>query len=249
MIKNYVCFRDYETGAKNPNRCQAVQLAAVIIDMQRLSIVENSTFESMIGAEIDDEAAIAQNVDPLEDQALQINGKTREQIAEAPPPNIVWGQYQKYLKKYNLKGESGGKWDAPIVAGFNNTNFDDIIDKRFCVQYGPELDDFGGFQCYHPTTNYDLKILVQTFFHRENLTPGGRSYSMDACRDYFGYSKDMAHDALCDVVQGADLLIRFLRFTKRLIDGSLSINKGKRVKFKGCVTDKDNEFLDGLMKR
>lgn len=228
---------------------QPIQIAAIMIDMKRLEIVDNSAFESMMKAELDAERAIQAGVDPVEDQALQINHKTREQIEEAPEVKLVWQQYQKYLKKYNLKGESGQKWDAPIIAGFNNTGFDDAIDKRLCRQFGPPLDDFDGFSCYHPTTNYDLKILVQTFFHRENLTPGGKSYSMDSCRDYFGYSKDMAHDALCDVVQGADLLIRFLKLTKMMIDGSMSLAKGKKIKFKGCVTDERNKFLDGLCKK
>lgn len=234
MINNYICFRDYETGSKNKMRTQPIQLAAIMIDLPRLQIVPDSLFESKILPELDDEKAISEGMDPIMDEALKINGHTREDLARAPDAKTVWNQYLSYLDKYNLKGIKGGKWHAPIAAGFNNTNFDDYIDLRLAEKYGPKPDDYGGWSHYHPIHNFDVLQLVRTFFFSIDLNSTG-SYSMDAVRQYFGYQKLNAHKADVDVKQGADLLLRFLKLTKRIVSGKLVLPAGKRIKFFDCV--------------
>lgn len=237
MIRNYVVFRDYETGSKNKFKTQPVQIAAVIINLQRLEVVEDSLFESLIQPEFDEDKCAKLGIDPLESEALSKNNIDIEDLKDAPPEKLVWEQYQKYLKEYNLKGNDGGKWDAPIVAGFNNRNFDDHIDLRLCNKYGPKLDDFGGWSLYHPLHNFDLFNIVATFFHPMDFGNRG-SFSMDTCREYFGYKTENAHKADVDVIQGADLLLRFLRLTKLMLTGELDLPKGKRIKFKNCVGGK-----------
>ena len=51
-----------------------------------------------------------------------------------------------------------------------------------------------------------------------------KSYSMDNLRDYLGISKEGAHDALKDVRDTAEVLIRFMRLHR---------NIASKVKFKG----------------
>ena len=51
------------------------------------------------------------------------------------------------------------------------------------------------------------------------------SYSMDNMRDYFGMSKENAHDALKDVEDTAMLLCRFMRLYRRT---------SSSVRFKGA---------------
>lgn len=237
MIRNYICFRDYETGSKNKYKCQPVQLAAVMIDINRLCIVPDSHFESAMKPVFDDEECAKLNIDPLEDEALKINGFTREELAEAPETKLVWENYLEYLSKYNLKGNNGGKWDAPAVGGYNNSNFDDVIDIRMCEKYGPKLDDYGGWSIYHPFYNFDAQCLVQNFFHGSKIN-NNNSISMDAMREFFGYKTEGAHNALVDVTQGADLLIRFLKLTKAIVNGDIDLPKGKKIKFKNTVGGK-----------
>ena len=176
-------------------------------------------------------------IDPLQDEALKINGFTRDDLRDAPHPKLVWEQYLEYLKGYNIKGRDGGKWNAPSIGGYNNHKFDDLIDVRMCEKYGPPLDDFGGWSMYHPFHNFDAQLLVQNFFHATKIN-NNDSISMDAIRTYFGYSMDNAHNAEVDVKQGADLLIRFLKLTKNLVSGKLNLPTGKKIKFKGCVGGK-----------
>lgn len=237
MIRNNIVFRDWETGSKNRYNTQPIQLAAVIIDIKRLEVVPDSLFESTLRPLFTDEECEKAGVAPLEDEALKKNGFTREELQTAPYPKLVWQNYCDYLKNYNLKGKDGSKWDAPAVGGYNNCNFDDFIDIRMCEQYGPKLDEWGGWSLYHPFFRFDAQQLVQNFFHAKKINTFN-SISMDAMREYFGYSMENAHKADVDVKQGADLLIRFLKLTKAVVNGELDLPKGKKIKFKGCVGGK-----------
>lgn len=237
MIRNNIVFRDWETGSRNKYKCQPIQLAAVVIDTRRLEIIKDSVFESTLLPEFDDEKCLELGIDPLQDEALKVNGFTREELKDAPHPKLVWEQYCDYLKDYNVKGRDGSKWDAPAIGGYNNNNFDDVIDVRMCEKYGPNLDDYGGWSLYHPFYNFDTQLLVQNFFHATKIN-NNDSISMDAMREFFGYKTEGAHNAAVDVTQGADLLIRFLKLTKALVNGKLNLPKGKKIKFKNTVGGK-----------
>lgn len=237
MIRNNICIRDYETGSKNRHKCQPIQIAAVMIDIRRLEVIQDSLFESLILPEFDDEKCLNLGIDPLEDEALKINGHTRESLADAPHAKLVWEQYLAYLKDYNIKGQDGGAWNAPAIGGYNSCKFDDVIDIRMCELYGPKLNDWGDWSMYHPFLNFDVQHLVQNFFHATKIN-NTDSISMDAMREFFGYKKDGAHDAETDVIQTADMLIRFLKLTKGIVAGTLDLPKGKKVKFRGCVGGK-----------
>lgn len=233
-IRNFIVFRDWEAAGQNRFKTQPTQLAAVMIDVPRLTVVEDSLFESMIQPIWDDEEAEKQGLQPVDWEAIKISGFTKEQLEAAPSVKFVWENYLDYLSNYNLKGKTGGKWDAPGVAGFNNIGFDDFIDRRLCETYGPKLDEWGAWTHYHPFHNYDVQQMVSSIFNNTRISPTN-SISMDAIREYMGYKKDGAHNARVDVLQGADLLVRFLKLYRNLVNGNLDLPKGKKIKFKGCV--------------
>jgi len=242
MIRHNFIFRDWETGSRHKAvegtlTPQPVQLAAVAIDIKRLEIIPDSIFESLLQPEFDDKKAIELGIAPIEEEALAVNKKTREELADAPKPKFVWDNYVDYLSNYNLKGKSGGKWDAPGVCGFNNTGFDDHIDRYMLRTYGPKLGEYGDWSIYHPFQNIDLHHYVNGMFNNMRISPTNRT-SMDACREYFGYKTDGAHDAKIDVLQGADMLIRFLKLFRSLVNGKLDLPMGKKIKFKNCVGGK-----------
>lgn len=234
MIRNYVAVRDWETGSKNKMTCQPLQLACVIVDVQRLEIVPNSTFQSLIRPVEDPEKQKELGLAPLEADALAVNNLNLEDLRKAPGPAIVWKQYVEYLSNYNKKGIKGKKWDAPVVGGYNNINFDDHIDYRMCVEYGPEPLDNGDLPIYEPFTNMDASILMNSMFNYHRISRTNKM-NFDTIREYMGYKKDGAHNAEVDVMQCADLLIRFFRLNRNLIDGKLNLPLGKKIKFKGCV--------------
>ena len=58
-----------------------------------------------------------------------------------------------------------------------------------------------------------------------------KSYTLDTVRDYFGIPKEGAHDALKDVKDTADIIIRFMKLHRNL---------SKKIKFKGSFLDNNN---------
>ena len=186
---------DFETGSRNPRKTQPTQLAALALDGRSFKL--KGTFNSEMKPILDDEKAIELGFDPIEDGALKITNKTREQLAEAPDPKVVWKKFVKFVEKYNWKGT---QWFAPIPAGFNIIGFDMIIIDRMCKAFGP----------------WDADRQSQKLFHK--------IFSMDSLRDRMGLSKDNAHDALQDVKDTANIMIKFMK-THRAVYRNLKIDK------------------------
>ena len=113
MNRDIIMF-DFETGGRNPLKCQPTQIAAIALDGRNFRL--KGEFNSMMRPILDDEKAIAAGVDPVEDGALKVTGQTREQLAKAPLPKGVWKKFCTFVNKYNWKGTP---YFAPIPAGFS----------------------------------------------------------------------------------------------------------------------------------
>jgi DNA polymerase III epsilon subunit-like protein len=209
---NTIIFYDYETCSKNPHKTQPIQLAAVAIHSRKLEIIPNSEFESMIFAVDDEEECTKAGLDTVQDEALAVNKKTREQVLQAPKLKSVWSDFTSYVNNYNYKKNS---WGAPILAGFNNTNFDDIITNRICGpngwNLGPWDAEYGKNSLFHPIHGIDLMKIAWGWFE---CCAEPKRLNMDALREFFGLSTENSHDALVDVQQGAELLCRFLKLQR-----------------------------------
>lgn len=240
MIKNNIIILDFESGSRYPLTTQPLQLAAVIIDIKKLEIIKDSSFQSLMRPIFDADKCIELGIDELQDEALNVNHLTREELKDAPSPKLVWNNFVEYTKKYNLKGLKGKQWDSVIVAGYNNTGFDNIIINRLSDQYGPKLDKYGKCTLFHPFHNFDVQQNIAQWFHCASINPKN-SISLDAIREYMGIGTENAHDALKDCYDTAFLLIKFLRLIKGIYMGDIDLPKGKRVKFKNCF-DKENKL-------
>lgn len=221
MNKNVIILLDFETGSRNPFRTQPTQLAALAIDGRKLEVL--SSFNSEICPILDDEKAKKVGLDPLENDALKITRKTREQLATAPQLKVVWDSFVEWVGKYNI---GNGLWDKPVVAGFNIVNFDLPIIYRLCQKYGPFDKDELKPKLFHPINIID--IMTDVFRMTEN-NPGIRSISLDSSREMLGMSKENAHDALCDVVDSAEIMIRFMKLYRGI---------ASKVKFEGSCTSR-----------
>ena len=204
-----ICVLDFETGSVNPHSTQPIQVAAVMIHGRKLKIQPNGYFESLIRPILDDDEAIASGIDPIEDEALAINKKTREELKTAPRPKMVWENFIQFVNKFNYKKST---WTAPIVSGYNIENFDMVIVNRLCNEYGP-LSKRGGQGLFNPIHRID--VMHDVFMWTEN-DPDVKSISMDSVRNWMGMDKTNAHDALQDVKDTADILIHFLKLYRHL---------------------------------
>ena len=159
---------------------------------------------------------MAAGVDPLEDEALEITNKNRDALAKAPLPKTVWKKFGQFCDKYNFKKTS---YYAPIAAGYNINGYDMPIVDRMCQQYGPTHAKNGRQGIFNPIYTIDVMQHIYCWFENNQDVKG---YSMDYLRDYFGMDKENAHDALQDVKDTANLLIKFMRLQRSLL---------KKVKF------------------
>lgn len=208
MNRNNFIVLDFETGSKCPYRTQITQIAAIAIGGRNLQVL--GSFNSEVCPIFDDEKAIKSHLDPIQDEALQITHKTRAQLEQAPTIKSVWESFVKFVDKYST---GAGLWDKPIPVGQNITNFDMPIIYRMCQKYGPFDKDELRPKLFHPVIQYD--IMYDTFrFTESNVSV--RSLSLDSERERMGMSKDGAHNAFNDVVDCAELFIRYIKLYRNL---------------------------------
>jgi len=111
MANRDIIVFDFETGSRNPHKTQPTQIAALALDGRNLKV--KGTFNSEIRPILNDEKAIKEGFDPVEDEALKITGKTRAELAKAPHLKTVWKKFVSFVNKYNWKGT---QYFAPIHA-------------------------------------------------------------------------------------------------------------------------------------
>jgi len=215
MNRDIICF-DFETGGRDANTCQPTQIAAIALDGRNLKL--KGTFNSEIRAEVDDEKAIAAGLGPIEEGALKVTGKTREQIAKAPQLKTVWKKFTAFVDKYNWKGTP---FFAPIPAGFNIIGYDMKIINRLCKEFGPWDEKRGEQQLFSKV--YKIDVMDNVWMWTEG-DPDVKSISMDSLRERMGLSSENAHDALQDVKDTANIMIKFMK-THRAVYRNLKIDK------------------------
>ncbi len=206
------CVMDLETSGKNPNGCQITQIAAVVIHGKKLTLQPGGIFNIEVRPEFDDEKAIAAGFDPVEQEALDITRKTREQLEKAIGPKEAWSQFVNFVNKFNAKGSP---YFAPIPVGYNINNFDLPIVERYCRIYGPKEEKTGRQKLFNPIFKVDMMDNLFMWFEDHSAV---QKLNLGYLRDFFGFpekSKANAHDALYDVVDTANLFIKFLKYHRK----------------------------------
>lgn len=224
MNRDIIVF-DFETGGRNPHKCQPTQIAAIALDGRNFK--PKGTFNSLMRPILDDEKAIALGLDPVEDEALKVTRKTREELAKAPLPKTVWKKFVTFVEKYNWKGTS---FFAPIPCGFNIIGYDMHLVNRLCKEYGPWDDNRQQQKLFHQI--YKIDVMDDVWLWTES-DPDIKSISMDSLRERMGLSSENAHDALQDVKDTANIFIKLqksrravyrnMKFDKAFADGQLFV--------------------------
>lgn len=215
MYRDIIVY-DFETTGRNPHKVQATQLAALAIDPRTFRV--KGTFNSEIKCLIDDAEILAAGFDPIAEDALIKTRKTREQIAAAPPIRGVWDKFCNFIKKHNWKGTP---YFAPIRAGFNILQYDDIILNRIAEVLGPWDKDYKRNTLFNTAFKIDLMDNIWMWTEGD---PSIKSISMDNMRKLMGMSQEGAHDALQDVKDIANILIKFMK-THRAVYRNLDLEK------------------------
>lgn len=208
--RDYVVF-DFETSSKHPSTTQPVQIAAVAIHGRKLTIHPNSEFQSLIQPIFDEDECLKLGIDPLEDGAVAVHGKTEAMLKKAPSLKSVWSNFTDYVNEYNFKKTP---WYAPIPVGHNIRGFDLPIVHRICCEdpwnYGPKDKDGKKQTLFHPIHMVDTMDLMFCMF--ENNKEVNSLSNDNLTRGYFGYAKGEAHDAMDDVLMTAELFCKTMRW-------------------------------------
>jgi len=228
MLTKKICVFDLETDGSDPEVCSPVQISAVMIDPFKLEIIENSEFNVFCKPELMENDPKHEYKTDILDFHARVRGCSKEQIykqwSEYPSQAMTWGLFTNYLEQYHCGNRKKKSiFTAPIAAGYNIHRFDLKIIDRLCKKYNTS-NTKDNSSVFYPRDVLDIMNLVFYWFESLNL----KNYTLDNMRDYFGISKDGAHDALKDVKDCAEILIRFIRLHRNLV---------KKIKFEGSFNE------------
>lgn len=224
-----ICVFDFETDGANPDKCSPVQVAAVIVDPIKLEIIPDSEFNIHLKPEILVEKPEYDYGDSdVLDFHAKVRGSTKADILaewhKYPQQDHGWKMFTSYLEMYHTRSERKSCFSAPIAAGYNINRFDLRIIERLSTKYN-NLNKEGKSSLFYPRDVIDLMNVIFYWFENNNDL---KNYTLDSLRDYLGISKDGAHDALKDVKDTANIMIRFMKLHRNL---------SQKVKFKGSFVN------------
>jgi len=223
------CVFDLETDGINPDKCSPVQIAAVMVDPVKLEIIPDSEFNINLKPEaLQNKPDYDYSDSDVLDFHAKVRNSTKADILKS------WSEYQKqengwkmftsYLDMYHTRSTKKSCFSAPIAVGYNINRFDLKITERLSVKYN-NLNKEGKSSIFYPRDVVDIMNIMFYWFEGSNEL---KNYTLDHVREYFGLSGENAHDALKDVKDTAQLLIRFLKLHRNLSD---------KVKFKGSFVN------------
>jgi DNA polymerase III epsilon subunit-like protein len=194
-----------------------------MIDPRKLEIIPGSEFNTtMCPIDILDEN-YAQAHDSTLEFHKKVTGKSKEELLtlwkDSPAQKIAWDNFTNYLARYHTTQDKRNIFTAPLCAGYNILQFDWYIIERLSAKYN-QLGKDGRTTLFFSRDKLDVMFYCFSWFEDLNEPSG---YSLDALREFFGIETAGSHDALKDVKDTAEILIRFLHLHRRT---------AKRVKFK-----------------
>lgn len=226
--KQKICVFDLETDGVDPEKCDPVQIAALMIDPVSLEIIPDSEFNiNCKPAKLEkDKDYCYEDSDVLEFHA-KVTGSSKDKVLaswrEYPKQSASWKMFISYLDKYHTRSSRKNQFSAPIAAGYNINRFDLRILQRLSTKY-KNVNKEGNMNIFYPRDVVDIMNILFYWFESNNEL---EKYTLDHFRDYVGISKEGAHDALKDVQDSAQILIRFLKLHRTL---------SEKIKFRNSFT-------------
>ena len=213
---NKICVFDFETDGSDPSVCSPVQLAAVMVDPIKLDVIPNSEFNVTFKPEVIEKDPEYEYTTDVVDFHAKVQGCSKADIMERwrnnPSQEHSWKMFVEYLDKYHSRSSRKSQFSAPIAAGYNIYRFDIPIMDRLSAKYG-NTNKEGKNNIFFPRDVIDIINLMFYWFEQNSEL---KSYSLDNVRDYFGISKEGAHDAIKDIRDSAEIMIRFMKLHRRL---------------------------------
>lgn len=214
MNHNTLICLDFETGNLEIKDIQPIQVAAKAFHPRTLQPIAGTRGEFCSDMKPTDFSKISQ-------KALDINKRKIEDLEKAPEQKVVWSAFAEWVNSFNYRKDI---YSAPIAIGKNIHNFDMPIVQILSEKYG-FVDKNGKQNLFNQVRIIDLDDFMFYFFENSEEL---KNIKMDTLREYFGLSKENGHEALCDVKQTAELVLRFMKVVR---------NTSKKIKFKGSLAN------------
>jgi DNA polymerase III epsilon subunit-like protein len=224
--KRNFCVFDFETNGRNTNTCEILSIGSVIIDKNKLQIVDE--FVSLVQPS---------SKEALETQeakgALDVNHLDPDKLMEAPSAEIVFKTWADWIKKYNINKDKNS-FGSPIATGWGSDRFDVPILERYCEKYGYWDSKWNNMTLMNPVFTFDV---MKQFWLMTRTNSEVKNCKLGDSAIYMGISEEEvaanAHDALWDVTMTAKIGIRFLKLMRYLSDYNTSTGN-RRVNLENC---------------
>lgn len=221
--RHIICF-DFETGGKNPQTCEIIQIGAVIIDRNSFNIKDE--FECLMKPN---------DFNALEDEALKVNHITREQLMTAPDAKIMFSIFAEWIRKHNIYKDKNS-FGSPIPAGWGIDGFDMPIFIRYCHKFGYWDKKWNNQNLLNPIFTFDA---MKHIWMWTRTNQDVKNIKLGTILEYMGVSQDEiisgAHNALWDVRWTAKIVIKLLQLASFLTEPYFDTGK-RRLEIKGCFT-------------
>jgi DNA polymerase-3 subunit epsilon len=127
----------------------------------------------------------------IEEEALKVSGKTKEEVMAYRPMKEVYHDLIKILAKYVDKYD---KTDKFFLVGYNNSSFDNPFLRAFFVQNGDEY-----FGSWFWSNSLDVMVISSNYSIAQRHLM--KDYKLKTVADHFGIEIDESrlHDAMYDV--------------------------------------------------
>jgi DNA polymerase III epsilon subunit-like protein len=198
---------DFETTGLSADTSEAIQVAGKAYDPRTLDpvpVADGGEFCSLMRPLRPERLG-----DPDVQKALAVNRKTPDELLLAPDQQVVWTEFVAWVNRFNPKRSPFG---APIACGKNIRNFDLKFVEVLNRLHLPKAKR-GKVLLFNDRQQVELEDLVFAWFEGSTDLP---NVKMDTLRDYFGLSREGAHDALTDVRQTGQLIMKFLKLHREL---------------------------------
>lgn len=175
------------------------------MDLKRLEIVQNSEFNIVIRPdEIEEPNYINDHIQTINFHSKNRNLPVEDIVAswkKGSQEKVAFQRFDEYVKLYSTGLE-------PVVGGQNVRGYDLPIYNRCIKKYNLP------YRFYRREEFELLDFFSHWFLYARNPPP---NHKLDTMRKKFGMSLDGAHDALVDVKDTANIIIRFLKLHQQFI--------------------------------
>lgn len=217
-----ICVFDFETTGLDTSVAQPIQIACKLYNPRSLEPIPGSEFSEYCKPEK------TCKIEPIVWQITKIDPKV---IEAATDVKFVFNKFIEHVLSFNTEKN---KWTAPIAAGHNIIGFDLPIVNNCMTKFCKKKNETVLFNRQHYIDTMDV---VFPLFENTNDVV---SYKLDTLRDFFGLSKETAHNAATDVEHCGLILMRILKFQREIAKRYLS-------KMKNCFKKETEELKELLI--